>query len=116
MKVSLAEQRGVPIAHVAGAVDLTTAEDLSATLHSAVPNAAMGLVLDLTATTHLDSAGLRVVFDAIRRLGRRQQELRLVVDSDSLVADLVTAMDIGSYAGVDLTVGDAVEQLAVSPI
>jgi len=116
VKVTLAEQRGVPIAHVAGAVDLTTADELARTLGSAVPNAAMGLVLDLTATTHLDSSGLRVVFDVIRRLGRRQQELRLVVDRDSLVADLVTATDMGSYAGVDLTVGDAVERLAVAPI
>ncbi|HEY3019451.1 MAG TPA: STAS domain-containing protein [Solirubrobacteraceae bacterium] len=116
MNVTLAEERGVPIAHVAGAVDLTTADDLSATLRSAVPNAAMGLVLDLTATTHLDSAGLRVLFDAIRRLGRRQQELRVVVDPESLVADLVAATDVGSYAGVDFAVGDAVEQLAVAPI
>jgi anti-anti-sigma factor len=106
----------VPIAHVVGAVDLTTADELAAKLGSAVPNAAMGLVLDLTSTTHLDSAGLRVLFDAIRRLGRRQQELRLVIDPESLVADLVSATDVGSYAGVDFAVGDAVEHLAVAPI
>jgi len=116
VRVTIAEQRGVPIAHVTGPVDLTTADELSATLRSAVPNAAMGLVLDLTRTTHLDSAGLRVLFDAIRRLGRRQQELRLVLDRESLVADLVTMTDMGSYAGVDLTVGDAVERLAIAPV
>jgi anti-anti-sigma factor len=115
VKVTLAEDRGVPIAHVAGSLDLTTADELATTLRSAVPNAAMGLVLDLTATTHLDSAGLRVLFDAIRRLGRRQQELRVVVEHESLVADLLIVTDVASYAGVDHTVGDAVERLAVTP-
>src|SRR5439155_475575 len=70
------------------------------------------------ATFHLAAVhdGPRVLFGAIRRLGRRQQELRLVIDRESLVADLVTMTDMGSYAGVDLTVGDAVERLAIAPV
>jgi anti-anti-sigma factor len=102
---------GVPVASVDGSLDMTTVGELDAALRSIVPNTAMGLVIDLRSVTHLDSAGLRVLFQTIRRLDRRQQRLRLVVAPESLAADLVEATDVVSYAGVDHDPADAVAHL-----
>jgi len=91
MSVTVGEIDGVPVARVEGPLDTRTAGELVAALDGAVPNHAMGLVLDLTATTHLDSGGIHVLFDVAKRLDRRQQKLRLVIESESLVADVVAA-------------------------
>jgi anti-anti-sigma factor len=104
MTVEISERSGVPVARVAGSLDVTNAARLTEALGAAVPNAALGLVVDLRRITHLDSAGLHVLFDTVRRLARRQQQLLVVVCEDSLVADIAAASDLGSYAivGVDL--------------
>jgi anti-anti-sigma factor len=100
MTVELAVRDGVPIAHVAGSLDMTNAHRLSQALGAAVPNAALGLVIDLRWITHLDSAGVHILFETIDRLARRQQRLAVVVSPQSLVADIAAATDLVSYASV----------------
>ena len=111
MTVEITERDGVPVAHVAGSLDVTNAERLTEALGSAVPNAALGLVIDLRKITHLDSAGIHVLFDTIKRLDRRQQQLNVVVAEQSLVADIAAVTDLGSYAGVGIDFDAAVAQL-----
>jgi anti-anti-sigma factor len=109
--VEITERDGVPTARVAGEIDGATAPRLTDALRSAVPNAALGLVIDLRQVTHLDSAGLHVLFETVRRLERRQQQLLVVVAAQSLVADMAAAADLGSYATVSLDLDAAVAQL-----
>jgi anti-anti-sigma factor len=111
MSVVLADMRGVPVARVDGLLDLTTVDDVAAAVHATVSNSDMGLVLDLTGTTHLDSAGLHFVFEVTRRLARRQQALRVVVAPGTLVEDLLLANDLGSYATVGTDLDEAVAAL-----
>ena len=111
MTVDVAEVRGVPVAHVAGVLDVTSADDLASAVLKILPNAAPGLIVDLTELTHLDSAGLRVLFRTARRLEERQQQLRLVVRPDTLVEDLLSANDVGAYAPLDNALDDAVAEL-----
>ena len=49
-----------------------------------MPNEALALVLDIDGYRYLDSAAIEVLFDVSRRLGRRRQELRLVVPESPL--------------------------------
>ena len=74
-----------PVARLTGEVDLSNVEDLTAEVEAAVSNRALGLVLDLTDVTYLDSTGLRLIFRLLRKLQDRQQELCLVVPDDALI-------------------------------
>jgi len=109
--VTVTDVSGVPVAHVAGDLDLETAPDLAGIINDAVPNAALGLVLDLTGTEYLDSAGVHLLFETAERLGRRQQRLAVVVTPDSLVEDIVEATDLGSYAAVASGLAGALQRL-----
>ena len=67
------------VARLSGEVDMTNAGYVRDELLGAVPNDVLALVLDLSGCRYLDSAAIEVIFDLSRRLGRRRQELRLVV-------------------------------------
>jgi len=71
------------LARLRGEVDLANARSVKERLFDAVPNTASGLVLDLSATDHLDSSGVRLIFELDERLDNRRQKLELVVPDDS---------------------------------
>ena len=106
--ITLADRDGVPVASIRGEVDVSNADDLGGRLHASVPNAAPGLVLDLSDTTYFDSSGVRLLFDLGERLTRRQQTLRVVVAEGSFLAELLTTINFSVFAPVDDDVGEAV--------
>ena len=75
----------------AGEVDLTNAESLRDTLLSALNAGALGLVVDLTATTFIDSAGVSALVRASRRAAATEATMRLAVTAPAVlrVLDLV---------------------------
>jgi anti-anti-sigma factor len=73
------------LARLSGEVDLANARSVKEKLLDAVPNTASGLVLDLSATHHLDSSGVRLIFELDERLDHRRQKLELVVPEESLL-------------------------------
>lgn len=80
------EQMGdAVLARLKGEVDLSNARSVKEQLLDAVPNTASGLVLDLSPTHHLDSSGVRVIFELAERLDNRRQKLELVVPDESNV-------------------------------
>lgn len=91
---------GWPIARLTGAVDLSNVETLSERLEAAVSNRAQGLVLDLSGVTYLDSTGVRLVYRLARRLGDRQQRLRLVVPETSRIRRVLTLAGVHSVCQV----------------
>ena len=88
------------VARLAGEVDMTNAEYVRDEITSAVPNDAHALVIDLSGTQYLDSAAIELLFELSRRLGRRRQQLRLVVPEASPLTRLLTLTDVGSVAPV----------------
>jgi anti-anti-sigma factor len=111
MDVSVRREEGVPIAAVRGEVDASNAEAVGRALHDAVPNASFGLVLDLSAVTYLDSAGIRMLFDTITRLDRRQQRLHLVVPVGSFVEEVMESANLSGVATIDRDAPTAVAHL-----
>jgi len=93
-RLSFETAKDVELARVAGEVDASNVEDLSARLLEAVPNDARALVLDLSETTYIDSSGVGLIFDAAARLRNRRQELRLVVRPRSFVSEVLGAVSI----------------------
>lgn len=87
----------VVVACLRGDIDLSNARAIGSLVSGAVPNDAAGLVLDLSATTYLDSSGVHLIFDLLERVGARQQRLALAVPPDSRimrVLDLVNARSV----------------------
>jgi anti-anti-sigma factor len=82
------------LAHLEGEVDLANARSVRDRLLEAVPNTATGLVLDLTATQHLDSSGVRVLFELAERLENRRQKLEIVIPDDAPVKRVLLLTEI----------------------
>jgi anti-anti-sigma factor len=111
VKISVTVGDELTVAAVHGEIDFENTGDLSKELRATVSNRAMGLVLDLRRTDFVDSAGLGFLFDVMRRLGRREQQLHVVVAADSLVADLLTEVGLATYASVHTDLAEAIAEL-----
>jgi anti-anti-sigma factor len=101
----------VVVARLTGEVDLSNAPAVGAELAAAVPNRALGLVLDLAGTSYLDSSGVSLVFDLADRLRKRQQQLRLVVPGGAPLRRVLGIVDPGASLPVVESVDTAVAQI-----
>jgi anti-anti-sigma factor len=114
--LSVAERDGVPVASVTGEIDLTNVAELGERIARAVPNSALGLVVDLERKSFLDSAGLRLLFQLARRLEPRGQQLRIAVPDDAVIHKALEVVEVSRVATVHVGVDEAVAQLrAQSP-
>ena len=109
--VSIEEAGDIVLVHVGGEIDLASAPTLRESLSSAVPNRALGLVIDLSRTTYLDSSGVSLVFDLAERLGRRGQQLRLVVPEGAPLRRVLRIVDANGTVPVVPSVGEATDQI-----
>ena len=98
----------VVVARVRGEVDLSNADSVGEQLASAVPNRALGLVLDLSTTTYLDSSGVSLLFDMSERLRRRQQQLRLAIPDGTPLRRVLSIVAAGDALPIVPTVDEAV--------
>ena len=106
-RLEVLDDTDVPLARLEGEVDISNSAEIASTLHAAVGNAALGVVLDLSETTYLDSAGIRLLFELARRLARRQQQLRLVVPEGSPVLRVLLLTDVEAVAALERSVEEA---------
>jgi anti-anti-sigma factor len=100
-----------PVARVNGEIDASNAAGFAAQLKDAVPNTAMGLVLDLSEASYLDSSGVHLIFDVAEALRRRQQVLQLVVPPDSFAGDVLGVVNVTGVAQTSPTLEAALEAL-----
>ena len=98
-----------PVARLIGEVDASNAPGFTTELKRSVPNTAIGLVLDLSETTYIDSAGIHLIFDLAEARRRRQQSLALVVPPETFVADVMTAVSVTGAASTSPTLADAMQ-------
>jgi stage II sporulation protein AA (anti-sigma F factor antagonist) len=82
------------LARLSGEVDLANAQSVKERLLDAVPNTASGLVLDLSATHHLDSSGVRLIFELAERLDNRRQKLEIVVPDESNIRRVLVLTEV----------------------
>ena len=81
--VTIAGDDGVVVASLSGEIDLSNAAEITDALLGGVPNDALGLVIDLSEVSYLDSAGVRMLAELDHRLGWRAQVLRVVAPEAS---------------------------------
>lgn len=85
----------VVVARLGGDIDMSNVGPLRDELSRATPNAALGLVLDLSEVDYLDSAGIHMMHRLREELRTHGQRLALVIAPDSLIHDTLR------LAGVD---------------
>lgn len=88
-------------ASISGEIDLSNARLLLDTVAATMPDDAAVVVLDLTATTYLDSAGIAALFRLADRLRIRRQDLRLVVPPDSPIRAVLRLTRLDHVIQVD---------------
>ena len=76
----------VVVALIDGEVDASNTQEIGSRLRSALSNRSTVLVVDMTETTYLDSAGINLMFELAADLRERQQQLRLVVPDGAPIA------------------------------
>src|SRR3954453_22052438 len=84
-----------PVAAVEGEVDASNANDVADALRGLVTNRSSELVVDLSPTEYLDSAGINLMFALGDELRSRQLTLRLVVAGGSPISRMlsITSLD-----------------------
>ena len=101
----------VVLAHVEGEVDISCVEQLRARLVGSIDNRDLGLVVDLTAASYLDSAGINMLFELAESLGRRQIRLAAVVPDEGIVARVASLVSLDSALPVRHSADDAVKAM-----
>ncbi len=91
---------GVAIATMAGEIDIVNAQNLADEMLGAVPNDALGLVLDISGVRYIDSAGVRMLFGLARRLDTCRQRLALLLPEESPLVRLIKITHLGEVATV----------------
>ena len=85
----------VPLAAIAGEIDASNSEAIGERLRSMLTNRSEALVVDLTETTYLDSAGINLLFELGAELRQRQQRLHVVIAEGSRITRVtaITGLD-----------------------
>jgi anti-anti-sigma factor len=110
-QIEFGNRDDVVVARLSGEVDLSNANEIGDELTGGVPNSALGLVVDLTATEYLDSSGVHLVFELAERLRRRQQQLRVVVPSGAPIRRILRIVELDDSVPVVPSVDEAVADI-----
>ena len=101
----------VPVARVQGEVDASNVKEIGDRLRGLLSNRSVALVIDLSAITYLDSAGINLLFALAEELRGRQQRLALVVAERSPIARMVTLTGLDQMVPVRPTLPDALGEI-----
>jgi anti-anti-sigma factor len=91
---------GSVVALLGGEVDMSNASYVRDQLLASMSNEAIALVLDISGCRYLDSAAIEVLFDISRRLGRRRQELRIVMPPSSPLRRVIELTEVHTAAAL----------------
>jgi len=97
----------VGVVTLRGEVDIVQAGELRDMLLGAVRNEDLGLVVDLTGASYIDSVGVSVLFELAEKLAERQLRFALVLPEGGLIERVLTIVNVGAVAGVHRSVDDA---------
>ena len=102
--VTIAADDGVVVASLSGEIDLSNAAEITDALLGGVPNEALGLVIDLSEVSYIDSAGVRMLAELDHRLGWRAQALRVVAPEESRSRRVLAIAGLERVLSLDITV------------
>jgi anti-sigma B factor antagonist len=106
-ELRVSEHDGVVVAAIVGEVDASNAAELGAGLREHVDNRSKRLVVDLSPTRYLDSAGINLLFGLGEELRAHQVTLELVVDPGSPVARMLSLTGLDKANRTSATLDEA---------
>lgn len=101
---------GLPVAKVAGEIDVYTVPEFKAAVNKAIEVGAMDLIIDLTKVDYMDSSGFGILLGAAKRVRPKGGTINLVGCSEAIERMLkITRLDtiFGTYGQV----ADAVDAI-----
>jgi anti-anti-sigma factor len=101
----------VGVVRLTGEVDIVQAQDLRGHLLGIVRNEDLGLVVDLTDATYIDSVGVSLLFELADKLSERQLRLAVVVPQGGLVERVLGIVNVGSVAEIHRDVDGALSAI-----
>ena len=110
-KVDLDHRDSIGIARLSGDVDIVEATTLRKQLLGAVHNQDLGLVVDLSEASYIDSVGVSLLFELAERLTDRQLRFAVVMPEGGIVQRVLTIVHLDSVAEVHPRLDDAVAAL-----
>jgi anti-anti-sigma factor len=96
------------VARIEGEVDSSNVFAIGDRLRSLLTNRSIALVVDLTPTTYLDSAGINLLFALAEEMRAHQQRFALVVGDPSPVRRMITLTGVDRVAKLHASVDEAV--------
>ena len=99
------------LAAVQGEIDASNAAQIGERLRASLTNRSTVLVLDLSGTTYVDSAGINLLFELAGELEHRQQRLRVVVPPASHVARMLGIAGLATVVPLHATRKAALDEL-----
>ncbi len=104
----------VVIAEIEGEIDMSNAGDLRSALIAQVAKDAVGLIVDLSRVTYLDSAAIHVLYELREQLAGRGLHMRLVVVDGAPIETALRLTGVPDAVPICATVADAEASLADS--
>jgi anti-anti-sigma factor len=105
---------GVPIVHVNDDLDAANAAPVRRQLDDALGPDDSSLIVDLSGTRYLDSAGIDMLLRLSDRLDNRRAKLILVISGESQLTRLATIVGLPDAIAVQPTLSDALQQAATT--
>jgi len=97
----------VGVVTLTGEVDIVQAGQLRERLLGAVRNEDLGLVVDLTGASYIDSVGVSLLFELAEKLSERQLRLAVVLPEGGLVGRVLGIVNLGAVAELHPSVDEA---------
>lgn len=85
-----------PVVSIDGEIDVSNVEQVGEDLANTIQSRAPKVIIDLTATSYLDSSGIRMLFTVANRLRMRRAEVCLVAPRTGVVRRLLDLTEVGS--------------------
>ncbi|HTW42400.1 MAG TPA: STAS domain-containing protein [Solirubrobacteraceae bacterium] len=99
-RIARSEAEGIRVVEVVGELDISNIGDLEAAAFD-FSNDGLGIVLDLSAASYIDSATLRLLFKLHHGLQRRGQALRVVCPPQSSAARVLELTGFSSIVACE---------------
>jgi anti-anti-sigma factor len=106
---------GVPVVHVKEDIDAANAAPTQQHLADALGPDALSLVVDLSDTGYVDSAGIDMLLRLSDRLDRRRARLIVVIPETSQLKRLATIVGLPEAMTIRPSLAEALREAALEP-
>jgi anti-anti-sigma factor len=105
VEVNLVDE--IPVATLSGDIDMANVGAIERSIARGVSNDAYAVILDLSAVTYLDSAGIRLLFQVSSQLAGRRRRSAIVIPEASPIRRTLEAAGVYESLMITATVEQA---------